>query len=610
MAENNAIFIENTYHFEAPTAVVWRAFSNTALLGELNGEAGYRAQNELQSDGSVIRRARGDKFGPFVTEWVEDLGEWVAERYARSHRIVTIGMFESATLEAELKETAAGSSLTVRLNMVPRGFIGWVGKTFGIAKAAMTKVLQNAESLVTAEIAKPNSDQDGYSYLHYQAPALQPDAQLRLTAITQELKEIEKQPGLSERLVNYLSRAPEVFLERIRPIPLAREWQQETADVIDICLAATSLGLMTLRWEVLCPRCQNDQTGSANLAELPTSVHCGTCNIDYDRDFSANVELLFAPADWLRPMDDAATCLMGPDSVPHIKVQRHVPAGGMLSVDPPLKAGGYRVRTAEAGSERSYDWDGSEPFPTVLLRADGEFELLPGRSAEIELRNENALARTFVIEELGWRADALTGDKAIASTAFRRYCPEQLLSPGDDVRIENIVFLFTDLKGSTSLYESIGDTAAYNLVRDHFVYLTELVDRYEGTLVKTMGDAVMAVFANPANAVEAAIMAQSGVGDFNAGRNDQGMILKIGLHQGACIAVTNDRVLDYFGSTVNLSSRLENTSHGGDIVLSAALAADAAVQQVIKKNAQFKASPENIEVKGIEGTIAIVRLTA
>jgi class 3 adenylate cyclase len=309
-------------------------------------------------------------------------------------------------------------------------------------------------------------------------------------------------------------------------------------------------------------------------------------------------------------MDDASTCLMGPDSVPHIKVQRRVPSGGVLVVDPPLKAGGYRIRTAEAGSERSYDWDGNGPFPTVTLQANGEFEFSPGRDGDIELRNKYALSRTFVIEELGWRADALTGDKAIASTAFRRYCPEQLLSPGDDVRIENIVFLFTDLKGSTTLYEKIGDTAAYNLVRDHFLYLTELVDRYEGTLIKTMGDAVMAVFASPAQAVEAAITAQSGVGDFNAGRDDQGMILKIGLHQGPCIAVTNDRVLDYFGSTVNLSSRLESNSQGDDIVLSATLAEDAAVQQLINNQSQFKASRENVEVKGIDGPIAIVRLTA
>ena len=58
--------------------------------------------------------------------------------------------------------------------------------------------------------------------------------------------------------------------------------------------------------------------------------------------------------------------------------------------------------------------------------------------------------------------------------------------------IANVVLLFTDLKGSTSMYEALGDGAAYNLVRDHFDYLTNLIERHGGVLVKTIGDAVMA----------------------------------------------------------------------------------------------------------------------
>ena len=124
-------------------------------------------------------------------------------------------------------------------------------------------------------------------------------------------------------------------------------------------------------------------------------------------------------------------------------------------------------------------------------------------------------------------------NQAIARAAFRRFCPEQLLRPGDDVRISNVVLLFTDLKGSTSLYEAIGDAAAYKLVRDHFEYLTEVVEAHHGTLIKTMGDAIMAAFSDGWDAVTAAIRLQSGVADFNHGREDGGVILKIGLHQGA-----------------------------------------------------------------------------
>ena len=128
--------------------------------------------------------------------------------------------------------------------------------------------------------------------------------------------------------------------------------------------------------------------------------------------------------------------------------------------------------------------------------------------------------------------------------------------------------MFTDLKGSTSLYKAIGDAAAYKLVRDHFAYLTKVVEARRGTLIKTMGDAIMAAFSDGGDAVAAAISLQSGIADFNNGRDDDGVILKIGLPQGACIAVTSDERLDYFGSMVNRAARLKGERRGGNIVLS------------------------------------------
>src|SRR5205823_4272464 len=83
----------------------------------------------------------------------------------------------------------------------------------------------------------------------------------------------------------------------------------------------------------------------------------------------------------------------------------------------------------------------------------------------------------------------------------------------------------------------------------------------------------MAVFADPARGVAAALAMQEHVGELN---RDGGtpLVLKLGLHAGPCIAVTlNDR-LDYFGRTVNLAARLQGQSRGGDVVISAELAGD------------------------------------
>ncbi len=91
--------------------------------------------------------------------------------------------------------------------------------------------------------------------------------------------------------------------------------------------------------------------------------------------------------------------------------------------------------------------------------------------------------------------------------------------------------------------------------------MADAVRAHDGGIVKTIGDAVMAAFSNPADAMRAALAVQRNMAQFNRdrqlGAEDGLVIVKLGLHGGPCIVVTlNDR-LDYFGSTANLAARLQ-----------------------------------------------------
>src|SRR3546814_1571272 len=78
---------------------------------------------------------------------------------------------------------------------------------------------------------------------------------------------------------------------------------------------------------------------------------CPTCNIDYERDFSRNVELSFLPAPAVRPLGSGEHCLFGPMSTPHIWLQRSLAAGERLAELCDLPPGSYRLRTLEAGPQ-------------------------------------------------------------------------------------------------------------------------------------------------------------------------------------------------------------------------------------------------------------------
>ena len=203
-----------------------------------------------------------------------------------------------------------------------------------------------------------------------------------------------------------------------------------------------------------------------------------------------------------------------------------------------------------------------------------------------------------MIEERGWVADALTADRVTALQAFRDLFSADVLRPGDDVAVAHIALLFTDLKGSTALYRRVGDAAAYRLVRNHFAFLTEVVRDHEGSVVKTIGDAVMAAFHDDHQAVRAGLTIQQRVAAFNRENGlADGLVIKLGIHAGPTIAVTlNDR-LDYFGSVVNMASRLQGQSVGGDLVLSAEVAADPIVATLLQEHVVMQ---DRAQLKGFD----------
>jgi class 3 adenylate cyclase len=310
------------------------------------------------------------------------------------------------------------------------------------------------------------------------------------------------------------------------------------------------------------------------LHDLPQGAHCGSCNIDYQRDFTRNVELTFHPEPWLRPLPQGELCLLGQGTTPHVKFQAEVAARSNKSFAVTLPPGPYRFRTVEAGGEADAEIAADGVIPQVTATG-ADIVLAPrGDQGALIINNDTDRPLFFVIEDRNWARDALTGERVIAMPAFRRLCPEQLLRPGDDVEIGRVAVMFTDLQGSTKLYDALGDATAYRLVRDHFAYLSERVQRHNGFIVKTVGDAVMAAFYDPADAVRAALLMQDEVASFNHGRSDAGIVLKIGLHVGACIAVTVGGLLDYFGSVVNTASRLEHQCRGGEVIVSEAVLAD------------------------------------
>ncbi len=155
------------------------------------------------------------------------------------------------------------------------------------------------------------------------------------------------------------------------------------------------------------------------------------------------------------------------------------------------------------------------------------------------------------------RKPIVTAKRILANQTFRDVYKADNLNIDQRLKITSLTFLFTDLKGSTALYERVGDLAAFDLVRAHFRALLDIIASEAGAVVKTIGDAVMATFVRPEQAIAAGLRMRKAMDALNEERGTQDLLVKIGIHEGACLAVMlNDRQ-DYFGQTVNIAARVQ-----------------------------------------------------
>ncbi len=301
-------------------------------------------------------------------------------------------------------------------------------------------------------------------------------------------------------------------------------------------------------------------------------------------------------------------CVGSPQRQPHIAFSLIVPPREELPLSTTLNAGRYTLRASGAPGSQILLATPNGP-EKIDFRANargwpsGVTEL--GLMPYIRLINETDQAQTFELERTAWSDQAATAADVTTLQVFRDLFSSEVLRPGEEISVGSTTLMFTDLRNSTKMYREIGDAPAFGRVREHFEILENAVAAEGGSIVKTMGDAIMAAFRHPVSAMRAIWVVQKQIAE----RGEPPLSLKVGIHHGPCIVVNlNDR-LDYFGSTVNITSRLPNFSMGGEVILSEPIRNDPEVIEFLEKNA----APNSLtrfqgEIRGFDQSMDLWRI--
>jgi class 3 adenylate cyclase len=391
-----------------------------------------------------------------------------------------------------------------------------------------------------------------------------------------------------------IARGADRDLNRVNVLAFAESRGLDENRTLAAFIHSARIGLFDLSWNVLCPGCGGVLESSTSLKAFRRDEYdCALCAAGYESTLDELIEVTFTvnprvrriaahdpnalpSVEYCRQMfwstsvvlpdnlDEALTNVLLDtvelDPGEKALVSLTLPAEVVIVFDPVTHSTQFLDVKGDPIRER-------QTLSMLIVRGSMAGQAIPMRPGPLRLTLENhtdvrVLPGMWVAGDhlqtlMGRRRPFLTAKRLLTHQTFRDIYRTDTLDIDQRLKITSLTFLFTDLKGSTGLYDRIGDLAAFDLVRAHFQVLHGIVADQGGAIVKTIGDAVMATFPTPDRALRAALLMRDAMRALNAERGREDLLLKIGIHEGPCLAVTfNDRQ-DYFGQTVNIAARVQ-----------------------------------------------------
>ena len=445
-----------------------------------------------------------------------------------------------------------------------------------------------------------------------------------------------------ERLIGS---APDADLCRVNVFDFARRHNVGEDEAIGAFLHAARIGLFEMSWNVLCPGCGGVLDSNASLKSVRCDEYvCALCAAGYEPTLDEMVEVTFTVNPRIRRI-----AAHDPDSMPMWDYARQIFWGSGIDIPTDnfdelieeitldaveLLPGSKAILSLQLPSDfiivfepvthaaRFIDVKG-EPTRerqnlslvfNNLRSPTGTMELRPG-PLRLQLENQTSrrtlpgiwIANDKMHDLLGRRKRFLTAKRLLSNQTFRDIYRTDTLDIDQRLKITSLTFLFTDLKGSTELYERVGDLVAFDLVREHFRVLHEIVATESGAVIKTIGDAVMATFPSPDRALAAALRMRHAMRDLNDARGSEDLLLKIGIHEGPCLAVTFNERQDYFGQTVNIASRVQGLAVSQSILATASVVDHPQSAGLLERNGQ-KPMMQSQALRGMASEIAVYEI--
>ena len=504
-----------------PANRIWPVLSDTAAVNRKMGLAPMKFTNV---DG--VRHGQQKLLGMTV-RWTEAPWEWKHESWLKNARVYSSGFFHKIEGHFEVKplsETQTQVLVQFTVQHKYNFLAGLLNKaTQGIIKKLLDEVEKGAEV---------------YPATYYSPAAL----------------------GFSD----WLAQAQLIERARIAPKLTARATGSSWQDILREALSPAMHGRLSLRFDAVCPHCRGAKKSVPRLTDLPERMACDSCEIDFVVGTQESIEVSLRDNTLSPEQAGVDFCSADVTHKPTIVYQR---LGGVWIDSLMLVPGIYAIK--RKGEARAITLMVDDTADRHLLDVDilwKDPSFAPLRlHPEVGIRSHHTKPGDLImIEQLDRFRGSLIAAEVILHPEFERLIPHESLATDFPLEMGRRALLFTDVVGSTELYFKVGDTEAFQRVRESFLLIGEVAKRHEGILVKTIGDATMFAFSSGEAALRAAIEIQQA-------NKDRAMKLRASLHYGPCLSVGTRDGQDFFGDTVNICAKFQSEAEAGQVVFEESL---------------------------------------
>ena len=424
-------------------------------------------------------------------------------------------------------------------------------------------------------------------------------------------------PEIIDRILDYIQKATTEELFYINPIKLSNKINIDIKILLEHLIICSYHKIFKINWEIRCPISNLIVENYDSIYDIATEHYSKFADINFKSYIDKHVLISFSIHQDISDNDfipENKINVISKNIIKNIDIK----ANEAFNENIELEQGEYYIiekkdnKICEILINKEKKQRNQEI--KIVYNSEGKYELDKKQATNgkisFTIDNQTDEKKSFMIinkhvilPEIDINSFYITALRLVNTKAFNLFYADENIKSGFMLPIEDTYLMMIDLENTTEMFEKLGIEESYNTVTNYFNFTYNVVNKHKGFPNKKIGDKMIFTFNNSESALEAAIEIRSSFDMVNEDlKLKRNIYPKTTIHHGPCLLVVHNDRFDYFGTTLNILTRLHALiEQGNEIFLSQEVIKEKTIDNVLKTHNITAMERMETSIKGLTG---------